>query len=83
MTRVTAGAARRAFKRVQRTRERVIVHEGGREVAAIVPLEDLALLEELEDRLDTEEALRIERDARAAGEEPISLAEAKKLLGLG
>lgn len=36
--------------------ERVIVHRRKKPVAAVVPLEDLALLEELEDRMDLEEA---------------------------
>jgi prevent-host-death family protein len=36
--------------------ERVIVHRRKKPVAAVVPLDDLALLEELEDRMDLEEA---------------------------
>jgi hypothetical protein len=36
--------------------ERIVVREGGKDIAAIVPMEDLALLEELEDAADVEEA---------------------------
>lgn len=46
-------------------KERVVVRRRGKEVAAVVPIEDLRLLEELEDRVDLS-------DARAA------LAETKK-----
>ena len=42
--------------------ERIIIHRRGKDVAAIVPLEDLKLLErlieEVEDRLDVEAAQR-------------------------
>ncbi|MBI5481084.1 MAG: type II toxin-antitoxin system prevent-host-death family antitoxin [Deltaproteobacteria bacterium] len=65
MTRVTTAAARKDFTgtldRVARKGERIVLQKGGKDVAAIVPVEDLELLEELEDRLDLEaarEALR-------------------------
>lgn len=35
-----------------------------------------------EDRADYEEAIRVEREARAAGEVPIPLADVKRRLGL-
>ena len=37
-------------------KERVVLTRRGRELVAIVPIEDLRLLEELEDRLDLEDA---------------------------
>jgi prevent-host-death family protein len=40
--------------RVDRDHERVIVHNQGRDVAAVVPMEDLRAWEEMEDRLDLE-----------------------------
>jgi prevent-host-death family protein len=43
-------------------KERIIVHRRGKPVAAVVPIEDLRLLEELEDRVDQEEARRILAD---------------------
>ena len=47
-----------SLTRVVTRRERVVVHRRGKAVAALVPLEDLALLEELEDRADVQEAKR-------------------------
>jgi len=37
-------------------RERVLVHRGKKPIAAIMPVEDYEFLEELEDRIDIEEA---------------------------
>ena len=42
--------------RVAEQKERVVVTYEGREVGALVPLEDLALLQEIEDRSDLAEA---------------------------
>lgn len=38
--------------------ERIVLERRGRDVVALVPLEDLRLLEDLEDRMDLEEAKR-------------------------
>ena len=69
MGRAAASKVRQDFSdtlnRVAYRRERVILHRRGKDVAAVVPIEDLRLLEALEDRMDLE-------DARAA------LAEATK-----
>jgi prevent-host-death family protein len=46
------------LSRVQYQGERVIVERHGKAVAAIVPLEDLEILEALEDRLDLAAARR-------------------------
>jgi prevent-host-death family protein len=58
--RVASSIARSEFadivNRAAYAGERVIVHRRKKPVAAVVPLEDLALLEELEDRMDLEEA---------------------------
>jgi prevent-host-death family protein len=37
-------------------KERVVLTRRGKEVAAVVPIEDVKLLEELEDHIDLEEA---------------------------
>jgi prevent-host-death family protein len=37
-------------------KERVVITRRGKELAAVVPMEDVKLLEELEDRLDLEAA---------------------------
>ena len=38
------------------TKERIILTRHGKSVAAVVPIEDLELLEQLEDRIDLEDA---------------------------
>lgn len=52
----------RSLTRVTTKSERVVVRRRGKAVAALIPLEDLALLEELEDRADMEEALKVLND---------------------
>jgi prevent-host-death family protein len=44
--------------------ERIIVHRRGKDIAAIVSIEDLGLLEALEDRLDVEETDKILAEMR-------------------
>ena len=60
MARLAASKVREGFSdtinRVAYGRERVILHRRGKEVAAVVPMEDLKLLEAIEDRIDLEEA---------------------------
>ena len=67
MTRMSASAARKEFaetlNRVAYTGDRVILERKGKGVAAIVTLEDLALIQSIEDRMDLEAA-------RAAMQEP-------------
>lgn len=46
--------------------ERVVLQRHGKDVAAVVPIEDLALLEELEDRIDLEAARKALRDKQPA-----------------
>ena len=81
MDRLTASALREnlgdALNRVAYKGERIVLERHGRDVAALVSLEDLALLNELEDRIDVE-------TARAALAEPGSVPweEVKKRLGL-
>lgn len=69
MAHITASKVRKDFSdtvnRVAYAGERVVLQRRGKEIAAVVPIEDLKLLEALEDRMDL-------ADARAA------LAEAKK-----
>jgi prevent-host-death family protein len=55
-TKLTASVARQNFSdvlsRAEYRGERVIVHRGRKAVAAVVPIEDLELLEKLEDEID-------------------------------
>jgi prevent-host-death family protein len=56
--------------------ERIVVRRGKRAVAAVVPMEDLKLLEAIEDKMDIEEAM-------ARLKEPtIPWSKIKKELGL-
>jgi prevent-host-death family protein len=48
--------------RAEYAKERIVIERRGKPVAAVVPIEDLAALEKLEDRLDTQEAERILAD---------------------
>ena len=60
MSRVTASEARADFaeivNKVAFRGERITLHRHGKDVAAIVPVEDLRLLEDLEDRMDLDDA---------------------------
>ena len=86
MTRLPSGKVRQDFSetvnRVAYGRERIILHRRGRDVAALIPVEDLALLEAAEDRLDVEEAEKILAEAKARGEKPVPWEKAKKKLRL-
>lgn len=48
-------------------KEHITLSRHGREVAAIVPLEDLQLLEKLEDSIDIKEALAAKKEMQAKG----------------
>jgi prevent-host-death family protein len=60
LTRLPATKARADFaetlNRVRHGGDRIVLHRHGKDLAAIVSLEDLALIEAAEDRLDAEEA---------------------------
>ncbi|MFA5801479.1 MAG: type II toxin-antitoxin system Phd/YefM family antitoxin [Thermoleophilia bacterium] len=60
-------------------KERVVITRQGKEVAAIVPMEDVRLLEELEDRLDLIDALEALKEADKMGSK--SWSALKKELG--
>jgi len=50
--------------------ERLILHRRGKDVAALVPVQDLALLEALEDRVDLDDARAALAEAREKGTIP-------------
>lgn len=58
--------------------ERVLLTRRGRAIAAIVPIEDVAYLERLEDEYDIKAA----EEARAEGGEPIPWEDIRKEFGL-
>jgi antitoxin Phd len=60
MTKLPASQVRKDFaealNKVAYQHERIVLHRRGKDVAALVPVEDLELLEALEDQLDIEAA---------------------------
>jgi prevent-host-death family protein len=61
-------------------KERVILTRRGKELVALVPIEDVKLLEALEDRIDVEEAKAALLETRKKG--TLSWDKIKKELGL-
>jgi prevent-host-death family protein len=86
MTRLAVTKAREdladMLNRVAYGRERVLIERRGKNLAALIPVEDLELLEMLEDKLDLEAARRAIAQAKAKGEKPIPWKTVKKNLGL-
>jgi prevent-host-death family protein len=86
MVRMTTTEARRRFAaaldKVAKRGQRIMLRRKGRDVAAVVSVDDLALLEELEDRLDAQDAIAAEAQAKARGEKPIPWDRARRALGL-
>lgn len=86
MTRMTVGEARQnlseTINRVRYQHERIVLERHGKGVAVLIPVDDMALLEQLEDRQDVAEAEKALAEAKAKKEKPIAWAKAKKQLGL-
>ena len=55
------------LERVEESKERLIITRRNKPVAALVPIDDAALLEKLEDDLDLLEALQAIKDYESAG----------------
>lgn len=83
MTTVTAKQLKETsaevLSRVQYGNERVTVTRHGKEVAAVVSIEDARLLDRLEDVLDVHDALAAIKEAEREG--TISLGELRDKLG--
>jgi prevent-host-death family protein len=86
MTHLEASQACREFtdtlERVSLGKERIVLQSQGHDVAVLVPIEDLSLLERLEDLADLKVAEAAEAEAAAKGETPIPWDEARQRLGL-
>jgi prevent-host-death family protein len=84
MAHITASKVRKDFSdtvnRVAYGRERVVLHRRGKEIAAVVPIEDLKLLEALEDRMDLADARAALTETKKKGAK--SLQAVMKELGL-
>ena len=84
MSEVTTVEARNSLatliNRAAYGRERIVLTRRGKDIAAIVPLEDLQLLEDLEERVDLEDAREAMRDTHEHG--TVSWEKLKKRLNL-
>lgn len=70
------------LRRVSHDKERIVLSERGREVAVLMPIDDAALIEEIEDRLDAEIGAKALAEMRAKGEKPIPYEKVRQELGL-
>ena len=77
MAHIAASKVRKDFSdtvnRVAYGRERVILRRRGKEIAAVVPMEDLQLLEALEDRMDLADARAALAEAKKRGTKPLKV----------
>jgi len=82
MTALTVTEARGDFanvlNRVEYGGERIVIQRRGKDIVALIPIEDAEILDALEDRIDIEEARR----RLADGREPVPYGQARKALGL-
>lgn len=71
MATITAISARNEFSSVLNRaafgKERVILQRRGKSIAAVVPMDDVMLLEALEDKLDIADALASRKEAAKKG----------------
>lgn len=68
--------------RAVRDKERVVIRSGNKRVAALVPIEDLKFLEDVEDRLDAEDFRKAKEEFERSGGETLSWEKLKAELGL-
>ena len=82
MTNISTAEARNEFaeiiNRASFGKERFVLTRRGKKLVAIVPVEDMELLEELEDRMDIEAA----KAALEESEERVSYEDMRRELGL-
>jgi prevent-host-death family protein len=71
-----------ALNRVAYQGERIVLERRGKGVAAIVPMDDLALLEAIEDREDVKAARKALAEMKRKGKKPIGWKKVKQELGL-
>ena len=75
MTTMAASKFRQDFSesvnRVAFGKERVVLDRHGKEIVAVIPVEDLKLLQELEDRIDLADARAALAEAKKKGAKPL------------
>ena len=72
----------RFLHRAARNKERFVICERNKPVAALVPIEDLNLLEEIEDRRDAEEGRAALEDWERSGRKTTSIEDVVRRLGI-
>ena len=81
MSTITTAKAKQEFakvvRRASKNKERIVLTSNGRKMAAVVPIEDLDLIRELEDKQDLEEARKALSDPQR-----IPYEQARRGLGL-
>jgi prevent-host-death family protein len=86
MTQMATTKARADFadvvNRAAHKGERILLSRNGKSIAAIVPIEDVTLLEELEEEGDIAALRAALPETRRRREKPISWERARKMLGL-
>jgi prevent-host-death family protein len=86
MTQMATTKARADFaevvNRAAHKGERILLSRNGKSIAAIVPVEDVKLLEELEEKADMAALRAALAETRRRREKPIPWAQARKMLGL-
>lgn len=90
MTRLTASKARTGFadvlNRVAYGGERIVLHRRGKDLAALIPIEEYErlqkVIQEAEDKADAAAFKRAKRQFEKSGEKGISLGELKAKFGL-
>jgi prevent-host-death family protein len=70
------------LNRVAYRGERIILERRGKGIAALVSMEDLALLEAIENREDAKAARKALAEIKRKGRKPIPLSEVKKRIGI-
>ena len=58
------------INQVAYAKERVVIERRGKELAAVIPIEDLKLLQEIEDNVDLEDAKKALQEAKKQGTVP-------------
>ncbi|WP_040257302.1 type II toxin-antitoxin system Phd/YefM family antitoxin [Rickettsia hoogstraalii] len=80
MSSITTASAREHFaeiiNRSSYGKERIVLSRRGKDLAAIIPMEDLKLIEMIENKLDLQEAKEAIKESKLKG--TISLEEFKK-----
>lgn len=66
MSKVSTSAVRKDFSevlnKVAYAKERIILQRHGKDVAAVIPIEDLQLLEDIEDKIDAKLAKKARKE---------------------